>query len=88
MYSALEAAYPVLTAPRCDHEISIVLARLLFLMFGDDTEMWQDQQGEPVPDAFLEFIHVQTPADASTLGNNSPNCLRPSIRPAAPQHAG
>lgn len=69
MYSALEAAYPASYDPaKRDHEISIVLARLLFLMFGDDTEMWQDQQGEPVPDAFLEFIHVQTPADASTLG--------------------
>lgn len=69
MYSALEAAYPASCDPaKRDHEISIVLARLLFLMFGDDTEMWQDQQGKPVPDAFLEFIHVQTPADASTLG--------------------
>ena len=69
MYSALEAAYPTsYDRAKRDHEISIVLARLLFLMFGDDTEMWQDQQGEPVPDAFLEFIHVQTPADASTLG--------------------
>lgn len=69
MYSALEAAYPAsCDAAKRDHEISVILARLLFLMFGDDTEMWENQQGEPVPDAFLEFIHLQTPTDASTLG--------------------
>jgi hypothetical protein len=69
MYAALESAYPAsCDAQRRDHEISVILARILFLMFGDDTEMWQDQQGESVPDAFLEFIHAQTPTDASTLG--------------------
>ncbi|GFG71474.1 class I SAM-dependent DNA methyltransferase [Mycolicibacter senuensis] len=69
MYSALEAAYsPSYDARKRDHEISIILARILFLMFGDDTEMWEDPHGVPVADAFLEFIHVQTPADASTLG--------------------
>lgn len=69
MYSALEAAYPAsYDATKRDHEISVILARILFLMFGDDTEMWENQHGVPVPDAFLEFIHVQTPADASTLG--------------------
>uniref|UniRef100_A4TFW6 site-specific DNA-methyltransferase (adenine-specific) n=1 Tax=Mycolicibacterium gilvum (strain PYR-GCK) TaxID=350054 RepID=A4TFW6_MYCGI len=69
MYSALETAYPAsYDAAKRDHEISVILARLLFLMFGDDTEMWENEQGEPVPDAFLEFIHLQTPGDASTLG--------------------
>ncbi|WP_125079790.1 class I SAM-dependent DNA methyltransferase [Mycobacterium sp. P7213] len=69
MYSALESAYPAsFDEQRRDHEISVILARILFLLFGDDTEMWQDEQGEPVPDAFLEFIHVQPPTDASTLG--------------------
>ncbi|MEB3065039.1 class I SAM-dependent DNA methyltransferase [[Mycobacterium] zoologicum] len=69
MYSALEAAYPAsYDATKRDHEISTILARILFLMFGDDTEMWEDQHGVPVADAFLEFMHLQTPADASTLG--------------------
>lgn len=68
MYSALDTAYPA-TCPvkQREHEISVILARILFLMFGDDTEMWEDPSGKPVPDAFLEFIHLQTPADGSDI---------------------
>ena len=69
MYSALEAAYPENYAEKKrDHEISVILARILFLMFGDDTEMWENQNGTPIPDAFLAFIHLHTAADGSTLG--------------------
>jgi len=59
MYSALEGDYPGdYDAKKRDHEISVTLARILFLMFGDDTDMWE-------ADAFLDF---KTPSDASTLG--------------------
>ena len=62
MYAALEKAYPKdFDAKARDHEISVTLARILFLMFGDDTEMWET-------DAFRDFIHHDTPADGSTLG--------------------
>jgi hypothetical protein len=62
MYAALEKAYPKnFDAEARDHEISVTLARILFLMFGDDTDMW-------APDAFRDFINHDTLADGSTLG--------------------
>ncbi|MEI2810727.1 MAG: type IIL restriction-modification enzyme MmeI [Nocardioides sp.] len=36
-----------------DHEISVTLARILFLMFGDDTEMWREN-------LFQDFILEHT----------------------------
>lgn len=43
------------------HEASILLTRLLFLLFGDDTGMWQ--RG-----LFSEFVAERTNADGSDLG--------------------
>jgi hypothetical protein len=61
MYAAIEKAYPPTTEPkRRDHEISVTLARILFLMFGDDTEMWQT-------DAFRSVIQHETNADGADL---------------------
>ena len=63
MYTAIEKAYPKNFDPETrDHEISVTLARILFLMFGDDTDMWET-------DAFRNFIHHDTPADGSTLAD-------------------
>ncbi|QIV79637.1 class I SAM-dependent DNA methyltransferase [Mycolicibacterium frederiksbergense] len=65
MYTALERAYPHnADRPKLEHEISVTLARILFLMFGDDTEMWEPD-GEP--DAFRDFIHRETTPDGATL---------------------
>lgn len=67
MYSAMERAYPEGTDPKTrDHEISVTLARILFLMFGDDTEMWEPDAG---PDTFRDFIHLDTAPDGSTLAD-------------------
>ncbi|MBY6414430.1 class I SAM-dependent DNA methyltransferase [Rhodococcus sp. BP-252] len=63
MYAAFEKAYPRTFDPKTrDHEISVSLARILFLMFGDDTDMWET-------DAFRSFIHHDTPTDGSTLAD-------------------
>ena len=43
------------------HEASILLTRLLFLMFGDDTGMWER-------DLFSEFLESRTSEDGSDLG--------------------
>lgn len=62
MYAAVEKAYPSsIDAKRRDHEISVTLARILFLIFGDDTEMWQT-------DAFRNVIQHETREDGSDLG--------------------
>ena len=62
MYAAVEKAYPTSADPKKrDHEISVTLARILFLMFGDDTEMWQT-------DAFRNVIQHETRPDGSDLG--------------------
>lgn len=54
MYDALkDAGTP-------EHDISVTLARFLFLMFGDDTSMWQQ-------DAFRDFIIECTRPDGSDL---------------------
>ena len=62
LYAAIEKAYPKST-PRTtrDHEISVTLARILFLMFGDDTDMWE-------PDLFSTFIRDHTQPDGSDIG--------------------
>jgi len=62
LYAAMEGAYPE-AIPRAtrDHEISVTLARVLFLMFGDDTDMW-------APDLFSTFIRDHTAADGSDIG--------------------
>ena len=61
MYAAVEKAYPTTVAPKVrDHEISVTLARILFLMFGDDTEMWHT-------DAFRNVMQHETLPDASNL---------------------
>lgn len=64
MYSALEKSYPsgYQVAVR-DHEISVTLARILFLMFGDDTDMWASA------DVFRDFINHDTAADGSDIGS-------------------
>jgi hypothetical protein len=43
------------------HDASILLVRLLFLMFGDDTGMWEKG-------LFAEFIDARTTPDGSDLG--------------------
>lgn len=44
-----------------DHEISVLLVRLLLLLFGDDTGLWE--RG-----LFLEFLETRTQTDGSDLG--------------------
>lgn len=62
LYSAMEKAYPeAIPRDKRDHEISVTLARILFLMFGDDTDMW-------TPDQFSNFIRDHTTADGSDIG--------------------
>lgn len=43
-----------------EHDISVTLARILFLMFGDDTDMWQEN-------LFQEFIISHTADDGADL---------------------
>ncbi len=63
MYAAMEKAYPAdHSRPKRDHQISVTLARILFLMFGDDTDMW-------TADLFRDFIHNHTEADGSDIGS-------------------
>lgn len=44
-----------------DHEASVLLLRLLFLLFGDDTGMWEKS-------LFLEFVETRTAPDLSDFG--------------------
>lgn len=68
MYAAVEKGYPAGSDPRKrDHEISVSLARVLFLLFGDDTEMWKDSSGEPLPDLFQDFVKDRTERDGSDI---------------------
>lgn len=63
MYVALEKCYPEGHDRKVrDHEISVTLARILFLMFGDDADMW-------TADLFRDFIHNHTLADGSDIGS-------------------
>ncbi|WP_277455368.1 DNA methyltransferase [Janibacter sp. DB-40] len=63
MYAAMTDAYAGLrtTATERDHQISVTLARLLFLMFGDDTDMWR-------PNLFRDYIYNHTAQDGSDIG--------------------
>jgi hypothetical protein len=68
MYAAVEKGYaPGVDPKKRDHEISVTLARVLFLLFGDDTEMWKDSSGEPQPDLFQDFIKDHTQRDGSDI---------------------
>lgn len=63
MYAAMEEAYPSdHDRAAHDHQISVTLARILFLIFGDDTDMW-------TADLFRDFIHNHTAADGSNIGS-------------------
>lgn len=63
LYTSLERAYPPdIGGKTRDHEISVTLARVLFLMFGDDTDMWQQ-------DLFRDYVHEQTAADGTDIGD-------------------
>lgn len=63
MYAAMADAYAGMqtTATERDHQISVTLARLLFLMFGDDTDMWR-------PNLFRDYIYNHTNQDGSDIG--------------------
>lgn len=68
MYAAVEKGYPAGFDPKQrDHEISVTLARVLFLLFGDDTEMWKDAAGQPLPNLFQDFIKDHTERDGSDI---------------------
>lgn len=68
MYAAVEKGYAAGFDPRQrDHEISVSLARVLFLLFGDDTEMWKDTKGEPLTDLFQDFVKDHTERDGSDI---------------------
>jgi hypothetical protein len=68
MYAAVEKGYATDVDPKKrDHEISATLARVLFLLFGDDTEMWKSPPGDPVPDLFQDFIKDHTTRDGSDI---------------------
>lgn len=79
MYTALDTAYPPdIDDKRRNHEISVTLARLLFLMFGDDTDMWQ-------PDAFRNLVQHATRRDGSDLADNLNTLFEQLNSPEAPQ---
>ncbi|WP_410610989.1 class I SAM-dependent DNA methyltransferase [Amycolatopsis sp. lyj-109] len=62
LYMAMEKAYSVdCERKERDHQISVTLARILFLMFGDDTGMWAQ-------DLFRDFIYEHTFPDGSNIG--------------------
>ncbi len=62
LYTAMEKAYPAgIDEKARDHQISVTLARILFLMFGDDTDMWPEN-------LFQDFIRDYTAPDGSDIG--------------------
>ena len=68
MYAAVEKGYTAGSDLRKrDHEISVTLARVLFLLFGDDTEMWKNGAGEYIPDLFQDFVKDHTARDGSNI---------------------
>ncbi|HZJ49054.1 MAG TPA: DNA methyltransferase, partial [Acidimicrobiia bacterium] len=70
MYAAVEKGYLCGSDPKKrDHEISVSLARVLFLLFGDDTEMWKNATGEPLPDLFQDFVKDHTERDGSDIAD-------------------
>lgn len=80
MYVAADGAYPrTISDDRRDHEISVTLARVLFLMFGDDTEMW-------AADAFRTLVRARTGPSSQDVGaclNNLFKHLRTSHKPGS-----
>ncbi len=63
------------------HDASILLVRLLFLMFGDDTGMWEKG-------LFAEFVDARTAPDGSDLGAQLAHLFQvldkeETLRPAA-----
>ena len=67
MYAAVEKGYPAgFDAKKRDHEISVTLARVLFLLFGDDTEMWK-RPAASRSDLFQDFIKDHTARDGSDI---------------------
>lgn len=70
MYAAVEKAYPAGCDPKQrDHEISVSLARVLFLLFGDDTEMW-------TVELFQDFVKDHTARDGSDIGHRLNDLFR------------
>lgn len=68
MYAAVEKGYAAGFDPKVrDHEISVTLARVLFLLFGDDTEMWKTAEGAPLRDLFQDFVKDHTARDGSDI---------------------
>lgn len=62
LYTAMEKCYPdTVDAKERDHQIAVSLARILFLMFGDDTDMWAQ-------DLFRDFIYNNTNKDGADTG--------------------
>lgn len=85
LYSALEKAYPAdFERGLRDHQISVTLARILFLMFGDDTEMWPQ-------DLFQNYVLEHTAPDGSDIGARLTDLFAyldtspedPGVRPAS-----
>lgn len=63
LYTTMDKAYPDgVDRKTRDHQISVTLARILFLMFGDDTDMWRQ-------DLFRDFIYQHTATDGSDIGS-------------------
>lgn len=62
LYTAMDRAFSDdISRKERDHQISVTLARILFLMFGDDTDMWRR-------DLFRDFIQEHTAPDGSDIG--------------------
>lgn len=62
------------------HDASVLLTRLLFLLFGDDTGMWEKS-------LFTEFVETRTQPDGSDLGGQLAHLFqtldKPEPRPKA-----
>ena len=68
MYAAVEKGYPAaFDSTQRDHEISVTLARVLFLLFGDDTEMWKSDDDETLPNLCQDFVKDHTARDGSDI---------------------
>ena len=66
MYTAMEKGYPADIDPKQrDHEISVTLARILFLMFGDDTDMWQPRTSSTTSSSTTPHATAPTSAPSS-----------------------
>jgi hypothetical protein len=80
MYAAMEKAYPSdHDRSAHDHQISVTLARILFLIFGDDTDMWN-------ADLFRDFIHNHTEANGSDIGSQLNHLFVHLDTPPAQRH--